>query len=159
MAELTADSKEMTTPTPAVRAYDAVVAKAELREIKLIGLNFNIKPKFFAEADLESSDKKAGSLNSTFESTFPTAFYDSKDSYLGGQINWSAVVKKGRSKIVSIEAVYLILYSGVPEVEEEHALAFLRRVGRFATYPYFRALVSRLSSESGLDLPILPVLK
>lgn len=150
-------SNDTTAKSPAVIAYDAVVAGSELRDIKMVGLKFKINPKFFSETDF--TDEEASTVTPIFGSTYTTAFYDSKDGLLGGQISWSASVKKGRSKIVSIEAVYIILYGGVPEVEEEHALAFLRRVGRFATYPYFRALVSRLSSESGLNLPILPVLK
>jgi preprotein translocase subunit SecB len=157
MTDKSVSSAEAKQKSPAVIAYDAVVSGAELQDIKMVGLKFQINPKFFA--DIGTDERGEPNVTPSFGATFATASYDPDDGYLGGQINWSATVKKGRSKAVSIEAVYFIIYAGVPEVEEEHALAFLRRVGRFATYPYFRALVSRLSSESGLNLPILPVLK
>jgi preprotein translocase subunit SecB len=86
-------------------------------------------------------------------------FYSAEKGILAGDFKWHVDVRKGKQKLVSVTATYSIIYRNVPRVEEEHAQAFLSRVGRFATYPYFRALVARLSAEANANLPILPVLR
>ncbi len=78
---------------------------------------------------------------------------------LAGKFKWDVTIKKGRKKLLVIEAVYLVVYQNVPTVPEEPALAFLQKVGKFATYPYFRALVATLAAYARADIPILPVLK
>ncbi|MGX5850833.1 hypothetical protein ACWGTO_27520 [Mesorhizobium sp. PL10] len=136
--------------------YDAVVASAQLGDIKMIRLKFDIKPKFFQVMVLENPEPVP---SSQFDHRFENLSYNPDEGFLGGQIFWSARMMQGRSKLFSIDALYVITYEEVARVEEVHAFAFLKRVGRFATYPYYRALVSRLSAESGLNLPPLPVLK
>ena len=58
-----------------------------------------------------------------------------------------------------VNARYMIVYKTSRNVEKEYAIAFLKNVGRFATFPYFRSLASHYSSASAADFPILPVLK
>jgi hypothetical protein len=136
--------------------YNAVVASAQLGDIKMIRLKFDIKPKFF---QVIVQDDPTPTPSSQFDSKFENLSYNPDDGFLGAQIFWSARMMQGRSKLFSIDALYVITYEDVAKVGEEHAFAFIKRVGKFATYPYYRALVSRISAESGLNLPPLPVLK
>ncbi|SDG49515.1 hypothetical protein [Pelagibacterium luteolum] len=136
----------------AVEAYNRVVENAELESIRLVSSNFVVKPEYFLNFS-------PGNWKNSFNSNFVDTFFDRNENLLGAQIEWTVSVKRGNKNLLSTKAIYLIAYSNVPEVEEEHCMAFVRRVGRFSTYPYFRALVSRYSAESNAELPILPVLK
>lgn len=157
MSDIEATGNDLTERQLAKAEYDRVVESAELRDIKLIRLNFDVRPKFF---EVMSSDVPPEPVpTSSFDNKFENLSYDAQEGVLGAQILWSAQMKQSRIKLLAIEAHYIIVYENVAVVEERHALAFLKRVGRFATYPYYRALVSRLSAESGVNLPVLPILK
>lgn len=145
----------MTTSTAeeraaAVEAYNAIVGAATLGDIKLVDLNFNVKTKYFDES------KKA---KASYDHEISEIHYDAESQTLGGMFSWRVTVEKGRSKALLVRAVYLVIYDNVPDVGAVHAEAYFRRVGRFATYPYFRTTVSQLSWASGAELPILPVLR
>lgn len=61
---------------------------------------------------------------------------------------------------LSCVARYLVLYEGVPpEARPDIVRPCTERLGRFAAYPYLRALTSRLFAESQLDVPLLPILR
>lgn len=136
----------------ALAAYNDVVERAELSDIKLIDLNFKIKPVYF---DPEVRDKAKRSFN-VATSNF---FYDEETLMLGGMFEWEVKAEAARKRIFVAKAVYLVVYDNVPNVGTVHSEAFLTRVGRFATYPYFRSLVSQVSWASGAEVPIMPVLK
>ena len=68
------------------------------------------------------------------------------------------VVPEGRRKPVTLRATYYATYALSKPCEETPALAYLRRVGRYSCYPYFRALFGILTEQGGLQLPPLPVL-
>lgn len=142
----------------AVAAYNAVVATAELLTVRLIDLKFVAKADY---ATLRDEEAEQGQRLSRREIDFSLAgesFVPDK-SLLAGTVRGTITIRRGRKTLVNIAATYLVAYSDVAAVEPEHALAYLRRVGRFAVYPYFRSLVAVLSETGELALPTLPVLK
>jgi hypothetical protein len=98
-------------------------------------------------------------LNHAFNMVPSDAGFDEEFGLLMCQMNWSLSAKKSRSTLLKLTAQYIIYYSGVPNVDDKYRTEFMQRVGKFATYPYFRNLVSQISWASSAELPILPVLK
>lgn len=140
----------------AIAAYNEVVANAELADISLISLNFFVKPEYYSAM---SGDAEGRKVKLEFGDNFGAFFYKEDAAMLGGQFEWSIDANFGRKKLLNIKAEFLIAYRNVPNVGQSHMEAFVKRVGKFATYPYFRALVSQISWGSRVDLPVLPVLK
>lgn len=138
----------------ALAAYNEIVEKAELVSITLVATNFLAKPEYYKA--LSDDDEK---LRRGYGSTFSGFSYDGTSQALSGQFEWGIEATLGRKKLLHVKATYFIVYEDVPDVGNEHAEAFIKRVGKFATYPYFRALVSQISAESRANLPIMPVLK
>lgn len=141
----------------ALAAYNSVVADAELRDITLIFTTFVIKPDYYKLA-LEDEDT-ASKVKRELDSNFSAFTYDAERRLLGGQFDWSVEATFGRRKLLNARASFIVSYENVPDVDGVHMEAFIKRVGRFATYPYFRSLVSQFSWESKAELPPLPVLK
>lgn len=151
--------RESTTPTSAaVAAYNAVVADSVLADLRLTESRFKVQKSYLAVRSREREMRKSLTKRA-FDTELLSPFYSAEKGILAGDFRWTVDVRKGKQKLVSVTATYSIIYKNVPKVEDEHAQAFLLKVGRFATYPYFRALVSRLSAEANADLPILPVLR
>lgn len=153
-----AEHEQRQQKSAAVLAYNAVVADAVLADLRLTESRFKIQKSFYALRGREREIRKPLTKRE-FDSELVAPIYSADKGILAGEFKWTVDVRKGKQKLVFIAATYFILYRNVPKVEEEHAKAFLARVGRFATYPYFRALVARLSAEANADLPILPVLR
>lgn len=142
----------------ALANYNKVVAASELSDIKLMETKFSVEMEFYAVRDEEKTGKRLLTKRS-FNNSITNPIYSSDIGILAGKFNWDVTVRKGRKRLLTLNATYLIVYHKVPEVPQDAAFAFLTRVGRFATYPYFRALVASLTSYARADLPILPVLK
>lgn len=140
-----------------VEAYNDLVAKAEIGDIRLVDVKYSVKPEYFIALHRERREEIH--LNRSFEGVLSDVRYDEKTKTLGGQFDWTTKVISGRKKLLYCEAKYFVIYEGVPSYDMEVAEKYLLRVGRFATYPYFRSLVSHMSWESQADLPIMPVLK
>lgn len=130
--------------------YSQITVAARLRDIKLIKCEYSIKPEVFeALDDLE---------NMGFFGE-PSGFHlSSEEGLLLGNYQWTCEVKLGRKKVLKFSSEYLIAYSGLNGFEEEYARFFFEKVGRFATYPYFRSDFSHHASSSGIFLPPLPSL-
>lgn len=132
--------------------YAQVSVSAQLRDIKLLGSEYSIKPEIFEVLeDLEN-------MNHGFSGECTQLFFDEEAGVAMGHFRWSAEVKSGRKKVLKLQTDYLVAYTGLADCDEGHVRFFLEKIGRFATYPYFRALFSHHSSESGLMLPPLPTL-
>lgn len=157
MSEEKTEAAAVADKAAALAAYNQVVEKAELTDIRLVDLKLSVKPKYYTVVQDEESGGKR--VQRGFEHTLKEVFFDGETGSLGGRFDWSISVTAARKKLFSIDASFLIAYHDVPDVGREHVEAYLRRVGRFATYPYFRSLVSTLSWESKAELPIMPVLR
>jgi hypothetical protein len=141
-----------------VAAYDEVAKAATLLDLRLVSSKFYAKPEYYVANTQEDADGKPF-LKRGFTWRHEALGYDPEGGILSGFFFWQITVRKGRSKLLDAEATYLVSYAKVPPVEDDPALAFLRKVGRFATYPYFRAYVAEMSWASSADLPTLPVLR
>lgn len=138
-------------PKVSNQAYSAAVDAAHLRDIRLIGCAFNSAP----EAFIKPQDNwKFG-----YGCEVSDAFYDDEAKLLTGWVNCDATTKVGRRKIMNLRATYLVVYDIQGEPLEEAALKFVHHVGCFAVYPYFRAHFSEVSSQAGMKMPPLPILK
>jgi hypothetical protein len=137
-------------------AYDKVAAQAQLLDIRLVSSKFSVKPRYYIVTEGDSEKDKASLKRGFTWNHSPILF---EGGSLVGFFAWSVSVKKGNMKLLSAEATYYIGYTDVPDVEEEPALAFLARVGRIATYPYFRNYVAQMSWAAQAELPIMPVLR
>lgn len=130
--------------------YTELTIAARLRDIRLISCDYSIKPEVFeALEDFE---------NMGFFGE-PSGFhFDSETGIMVGHYRWTAEVKLGRKKVLKLVSEYLIAYMGLSGFKEYHARFYFEKVGRFATYPYFRSDFSHHSSASGIMLPPLPSL-
>jgi hypothetical protein len=134
-----------------IRDYNQVVQTAELRDIKLVASVFSVSPEYYAgqpEAlDMILSDKLDW-VNFDEAGTLATASFD-----------WSADCKRDDEDLLSVSATYIIAYAFSASAGRRYVEAFIQNVGRFALYPYFRALVAQFSAASSADLPVLPIIK
>jgi hypothetical protein len=116
-----------------------------------------VKPEFYSAISPDAATAAAPKLS--FDHDFASVQYTAADQILVGEIHWNVSGKVGRSTPLKINAIYLIAYVNVPDVGTPHAEEFMRRVGRFAVYPYFRAFVAQTSWSAMTDLPVLPILR
>lgn len=130
--------------------YRDVTIAARLRDIRLISCDYSIKPEVFeALEDLEKMGFFGG----------PSGFhFDGETGVMIGHYQWTAEIKLGRKKVLKLASEYLIAYTGLSGFEEDYVRFYFEKVGRFATYPYFRSNFSHHSSASGIMLPPLPSL-
>lgn len=133
-------------------AYNKVARAAKLQAILLTESRFKVSPDFFV------ARQKGEEPNLRYSSAIATVMFDDEAGIASCEWKWAVVGKTKGKKTLSIEAVYFILYDDLIGCDAEAAKRFLRRVGRFASYPYFRAHVSQTSWESGANLPILPTI-
>lgn len=129
--------------------YNAVVSSAELAVVLLTALDFKIDPvpDPYVSRDLHYGGEVAVV---TFDPSAGTAT---------GMFHWWVEARYGALVALRCAAKYMVHYTGLANQDEDAAKAFVARVGRFASYPYFRALASQMSWESGANLPPMPVLR
>lgn len=84
--------------------------------------------------------------------------FNSEQNSVAAVFRFHIIAKDGRKNAAKCFAEYIVFYKTPKDADEEAAKGFCRNVGMFAAYPYFRALVSRFSSESNLNLPMLPAI-
>ncbi len=127
--------------------FNSIARCAKLLAIQLIESNFNISPGFFDE-DLEGKlNLEVTSLNESFDADrrVSTCIFQFENSQ-----------KKGRRKVFSLKDTFAVFYKIPIECDEFHALAFVRRTGLLACYPYFRAHAAQTASLANAEMPILP---
>lgn len=140
--------QDPTTMDPGV--YNSIVARAQLRSIRMTSSQFDIKPEALnLNPDAWRHNVMAGVLDS---------FLESENGSLYGAFSFDVVCRHGRKKVLSISATYLASYRIEGECEANACELFVERVGKVATYPYFRSLVASLTAQAGLMMQPLPVL-
>lgn len=154
MTNLT-DAERQAEREAATKAYDQVVASARMVDVRLLKYDFEVKPEYYAS--------RLGTANEgvqlSYDHEFASINYYADDGLLIGEIHWAVSGKLGRKTPLKIKAVYMIVYANVPDVGIQHSGEFMKRVGRMASYPYFRAFVAQTSWASQADLPTLPILR
>ena len=133
-------------------AYTKVSCSAQLREIKLIASTYTVRPEAF---DLVQD---MSGFKNNFSGKCIDYLLSEDDGLAWGRLQWIAEIKSGRRTCLKLSAEYLVLYSDIHDCDEGHVEFYFRKVSRFATYPYFRALFSHHVGETGLVLPPLPTL-
>lgn len=146
---------EAKTPSRARRkiqpdAYNEVVSHATLQGIRLIHSKFDVKPRALST----DRSKWSYSLNDDLGGSD----CDDTELLLRGDFTYNAACIAGRSKLVTAEARYLATFKLSSTCDAQAGEDFLRTVGRFACYPYFRALFAAMTDQCGLLLPPLPVI-
>jgi len=131
--------------------YRDVVASSMLQEVRLTKSSFDVKQDYFANVDQE--------LSLSFDGQMANVHYDSEIGVAIGDFLWSAYVKKKKKQLCKIKSQYMVVYTVDKNSDERAVCKFVKTVGRFAIFPYFRVLVSQYSSASSANLPVLPVLK
>lgn len=129
--------------------YNAVARNAKILSITLMKSTFEMKDEYFI-------DPKSHKF--VFGSKCKQTKYIAKRGIGLGHFICSVSVRHGRKKVLKVRLVYLIIYENLRDKNREAVLAFVKLIGKFATYPYFRTHVSQLNWESGASLPVLPVI-
>jgi hypothetical protein len=144
-------------PRPALTPaeYNLLVKAAQLSAIRLVKSDFFLLPEGFLSKD----------LTLVHECEIETSHFSSADGALLVVVNAEAFGTIGEPgtkrhrKVMSSNCQYLIAYDVIGEPSAAAVQTFARRVARFAAYPYFRAHFAELTSQAGLQLPPLPVIK
>ncbi len=143
--------KKSRKPKLTTKDYHAVIRAANLKKIALRGSHFDINNAYF---NTPEKKRKFG-----YDHKWTEIVYDPEKGVAGGVIEWSIGVQTGRKKGLKARISYIVIYDGFDEVHKEHAVRkFVKRVGRVATYSYFRSHIAQLNWESEADLPVMPVL-
>jgi hypothetical protein len=129
--------------------YNQAVASAALENIALVKLGFDIQPGYFGENR---------ALNFALAAK-PAVTHDATSGMASAIFHWRVEAEQAGKAVLSLDAHFVVLMSGLVGVSHEAVEAFARRFGVFASFPYFRSLVSELSWISGANLPILPIFK
>lgn len=132
--------------------YAEVANNANLVDVRLIESNFSIKPEYYA---LSSEDGVKFSYNCK---THDPSFLED-EGVSAAVFKWVAEAKSGNRKILKIECSYFVMYEDLVGYKPEYALAYVYKVGKFTSYPYFRNMVSVYSANARAEMPLLPSLK
>lgn len=130
--------------------YNRVVSHATIRDIRLIGTKFDLKPEAVEMTDRTWSFSLSDQLDDWT--------CDNQKGTLTGVYTYTATCMEGRRKLLSVTGRYLSTYKLSDLCDEEAGRQFLERVGRFAAYSYFRSMFATLTQQSGIMLPPLPVI-
>lgn len=135
-----------------VRAYNAAVAAARLAAIRLVRSRFSSRSPDQAVAESTPSASIDDRIRfHRFEEDAGRAFT---------VFEWELECQLPTPPFhVSIVASFMVIYDGLEGVSAETVERLVSRIGRFASYPYFRTFVAQTSGMAELDLPPLPMLR
>lgn len=131
------------------RLYNQVVDSASLVTIQLRKHDFDVAADFYNPEVKKKLD---------FDKVCLGCNYDAEMHMVAGSYRFIVSAKAGRKQVLKSIAEYLVVYEFESPVDEAAATAFCKRIGLYASYPYYRALVSTLSSAANLNLPPLPMM-
>ena len=144
--------RSTTSDALSAEAYNHVVDSANLRDIKLITSTFYVQPAFFDERDRVILSVQSECTDCTeVENGSIVAFFSFE---VKGRLNNDG----DDEEIMESSAVYLAAYDVASDAQNKEASAFCSKVGLFAAYPYFRALVAHFAGDADLGIPALPLI-
>lgn len=147
---MTETAREIVDQTK-VAAYNDAVEKADLRDIRLVSAEYNSLP----EIALPPSESWKFGYSCEVEGVG----YDEEAGLISAWVGAAAFCKNGRKRILNVKAKYLIVWSVSHSVEQETIEKFATLLGPFAVYPYFRSHFAEITSQAGLLVPPLPIMK
>jgi hypothetical protein len=129
--------------------YNGIARCAELMGVQMIESSFNILPAFFESEDEGKLGIDVVEVSSSFDepNRVATCIFEFEN-----------FKKKGRRKVFTVKDKFIVFYHIPADCDEFHAVAFARRVGVIACYPYFRSHVATTASLANAEMPILPTL-
>lgn len=131
--------------------YSRVANSARLLDVCLVKQNYHVKLNLIWTADGDS-------LKHRFRGEPKGHSFDPDGGTVIGGYEWQAEIKVGRKNALKLTGEYLLVYGGLENQNEEYVRLYFNKLARFTTYPYFRALFSMSTSNSGLALDPLPSL-
>lgn len=139
----------------ATEEYNKAARAAKLEGLLLVSSSFEAKRKPSYVSDLKPDGSNAKYM---FNSKSENFEFNEKDGVAKCTWIWSLTATLDDTPSIIILASYEVYYSNLLECDGDAVARFMKRVGRFATYPYFRAHVSQISWESSTNLPLLPTI-
>lgn len=146
----TTEAKSSAMTRADAEKYNQVVSHATIRDIRLVGSKFDLKP------DAVEANDRVWSFSLSDQLEDWTC--DNEKGTLSGLYSYTASCVEGRRKLITVTGRYLSTYNLSNLCDEDAGRKFLARVGRFSAYPYFRAMFASLTQQSGVMLPPLPVI-
>lgn len=143
----------------AVAAYGKAVEHATLDVIRLVSSSFKVDPAFhdqemkrFIAQEVQGVDynEETGSL---FGMVLCRCWMAPKAS----DSEASAVSKD--TKLLSIDAEYIILFSVTGEHTKDTMQTFFNQIAPMSVWPYFRSHVASKAAEGHVEIPTLPLKK
>ena len=131
------------------KVYNQVARCARIVSVQLIESNFQIAPEFFR------LDRKSV-LNIDFSDLYSS--FNEENRFTNTVFEFEAYKKVGRRKLFSVKSKFIVYYHIPADCDGTHAMAFSRKTGLVAAYPYFRAQVANICSMANADVPILPTI-
>lgn len=132
------------------KVYNSLVSRARLRSIRLTGSRFELKP--------EGLDLDPEAWRNNVKAEAVETFLEPESGSLYGILGFEAVCRQARKRVLTVGGTYLVSYKIEGECAAPACELFVERVGKVATYPYFRSLVATLTSQAGLMMQPLPVM-
>lgn len=132
--------------------YAGVSQNAKLSELRLITVDYKVSTEALFNSLHELNPKFS------FEGTASAFDFSADDGRVFGVYEWVAAVKAGRKNAIRSKCSYFLIYSGLQEHDPEYVRLYFEKIGRFASYPYFRAQFASDVASSGVFLPPLPSL-
>lgn len=133
-----------------IEKYNQVVEKARLQSVSMTNVVFGVKPTFFEEN---------GKKSLSYDIELVNAVYEPEEAAAMAFVTFKVDAKNGRAKGLVCKAEYIVAYDNLEDCDEEAVKVFLRRVGSFTIYPYFRSLFANLDWAANTSLPPLPIHK
>jgi hypothetical protein len=110
------------------------------------------------EMEPEAFDLDPDAWRNNVSAEVVQTFLEKETGALYGVFTFEAVCRHARKKVLSISTTYLVSYKVQGACDNVACELFVERVGKMANYPYFRSIVSALTSQAGLTTRPLPVL-
>lgn len=129
--------------------FNKVASGAELEGIVLLCSSYQVKPECLPR-------QNEWSLN--YGRKVISCQFNEEEQSVAAVLEYNVVAKLGRKNALRCTAEFAVFYATPDGSTAAGAEGFCRNIGTFAAYPYFRALFSRLSSETNLTLPPLPAI-
>lgn len=129
--------------------YNQIARCAEILSVQLIESDFNISPSYFDRSNSEKLNVEFSDIHASF---------DEKSKIATCVFQFESYKKISRKKVFSIKDKFVAFYRISADCDELHALAFVKKTGLLACYPYFRAHAAQTASLANADMPILPTI-
>ncbi|MCB2114450.1 MAG: hypothetical protein R3C42_05975 [Parvularculaceae bacterium] len=132
--------------------YNRLIDAAELQDIRLVSSNFFVEPEYY---DPNNAENRVFGI----EDSITEPEFDDESNALFAAFEFIVKVQIEEKLLLSCTASYVVGFRIEGQFDLDLMKYFARRIGRNATYPYFRDHAAQLSWASGAQLPILPIMK